>query len=199
MFRYVDRLVILCTAAMWALVLCSSECYAAPVHMAVAENTLPPDEFIAFCLRKPQQCAPSDDVQQIKLDNDKLQQLIRLNIAVNRAIIPLADWPGEEHLWRENATFGNCVEYALAKRAQLLDLGFSPSALLLAVAIIPNGELHLVLIVVTDQGDFALDNLRTNVVLWDKLPYRWMMRSSAKNPLQWQTIISDNRRTGWAR
>src|SRR5450631_2817468 len=106
MFRYVDRLVILCTTMMLALVP-YSECYAAPVHMAVAENTLPPDEFIAFCLRKPEQCAPSDDVQQIKLDNDKLQQLIRLNIAVNRAIIPLAYGPGEEPPWRENATSGN--------------------------------------------------------------------------------------------
>jgi hypothetical protein len=39
------------------------------------------------------------------------------------------------------------------------------SALLLVVATIPSGEDHLVLIVVTDRGDYVLDNLRANVAL----------------------------------
>jgi predicted transglutaminase-like cysteine proteinase len=51
-------------------------------YMTIGENTLAPDAFTAFCLRKPERCASSDHVQQITLDNDKLQQLIRVNIAV---------------------------------------------------------------------------------------------------------------------
>ena len=183
--RGVDRLVIVCTTLMWALVLFSPACDA---HMTIGENTLAPDAFTAFCLRKPERCASSDHVQQITLDNDKLQQLIRVNIAVNRAITPQANPPGRELPWRENAKIGNCVQYVLAKRSQLLDLGFPSSALLLVVATIPSGEDHLVLIVVTDRGDYVLDNLRANVVYWRKLFYRWVDRSSPKNPLLWQAI-----------
>ena len=72
---------------------------------------------------------------------------------------------------------------------QLLDLKFPASALLLAVAVVPSGEAHLVLIVVTDQGDFVLDSLRRDVVRWEKLPYRWIKRSSPKDPKLWQFIL----------
>ena len=161
---------------------------ACDAHMTFGENTLAPDGFTAFCLRKPERCASSDHVQQITLDNDKLQQLIRVNIAVNRAITPQSNPPGRELPWREHAKIGNCVQYVLAKRSQLLDLGFPSSALLLVVATIPSGEDHLVLIVVTDRGDYVLDNLRANVVYWRKLFYRWVDRSSPKNPLLWQAI-----------
>jgi hypothetical protein len=67
----------------------------------------------------------------------------------------------------------------------------------MVVAIIPSGEAHLVLIVVTDQGDFVLDNLKENIVRWDSLPYHWVKRSSPKNPQFWQTILPPNMAVSW--
>jgi predicted transglutaminase-like cysteine proteinase len=157
-------------------------------HMTLGENALSPVAFTDFCLRKPVRCAPSKEIRQITLDDHNLQELDAVNRYVNHSILPNPLYL--ETPWRDDADIGNCVEYALAKRAQLLDLNQPSSALLFGLAIVPGGEVHLVLIVVTDQGDFVLDSLTDSIVRWDKTKYRWVNRSSPRNPQFWQTIVS---------
>lgn len=161
-------------------------------HMTLGQNALAPLAFIEFCLRKPNRCAPSDEIRRIEFDDVNRRQIESVNRAVNRSIAPLTLPLKLDRPWQDDATVGRCEEYALAKRSQLIDLKLPSSALLLAVGIVPSGEVHLVLIVVTDRGDFVLDNLRQNVVRWDRLPYQWIKRSSPKNSQYWHTIISSN-------
>jgi len=161
------------------------------VFMRTGSNALAPFRFIQFCIRKPARCTPTSEIKLVGFDihRDELEQI---NNQVNRAI------SREIATERQSTTFwhdqekpgGHCHHYALAKRSRLLDRGYPSSALLLAIAITPKDEHHLVLIVVTDQGEFVLDNLLTSIVRWDKLPYRWLERSTPKNPQYWQTIVS---------
>jgi predicted transglutaminase-like cysteine proteinase len=157
-------------------------------HMTLGESALSPVAFTEFCLRKPLRCAPSKEIRQITLDDHSLQQLDGVNRYVNHSIAP--DPVYLETPWQDDVEIGNCVEYALTKRAQLLDLNIPASALLLGLAIVPGGEAHLVLIVVTNEGDFVLDNLTDSIVRWDKTKYRWVNRSSPRNPQFWQAIVS---------
>lgn len=170
----------------------SVEAMAGSPHMTLGENALAPLAFIDFCLRKPDRCAPSEEIRRIAFDDVNRRQIESVNSAVNRSIAPSTLPMKPNMLWQDDATTGRCDAYALAKRSQLLDLKQPSSALLLAVAVIPSGEAHIVVIVVTDHGDFVLDNLQQNIVRWDRLPYQWVKRSSPKNPQFWQTIVSSN-------
>jgi predicted transglutaminase-like cysteine proteinase len=124
---------------------------------------------------------------QVTLDRERLEQLSFFQRGVNHLIIPMSQRPDAP--WQDDATFGDCKEYVLAKCDRLLDAGWPASALLFAIALLANGEGHLVLVVVTDQGDLVLDNLQDHVVRWDGLPYTWLKRSSPANPFYWQTIV----------
>ena len=168
-------------------------------RMTVGKYTLPPLALTEFCLRKPLRCTPNEEIPQIEFDLKHRLLIESVNRGVNRSIIPKSDPPGKEQPWRDDATIGDCDEFAMKKRSQLLDLKMPSSALLMVVAIVPSGEAHLVLIVVTDRGDFVLDNLRENIVRWDSLPYHWIKRSSPKNPQFWQAITRPNTLVSWDR
>jgi predicted transglutaminase-like cysteine proteinase len=157
-------------------------------YMPLGKPMLAPIAFTRFCIRKPARCAPSQGVEQIALDSHR-DELERVNRQVNR-MITVVTASSNEQRWDDETSIGNCVIFALTKRLRLLDLGYPSSALLLASAIVPSGEGHLVVIVVTDQGDFALDNLQDSLVRWDKLQYRWIQRSMPNNPQYWQAIGS---------
>ncbi len=156
-----------------------SEPRAARLSMQLGERALAPLGMVQFCVRKPSRCTPSKRLGHVILDKEHRAQLERVQRSFNRAIAPGPEgtWAS---VWTDDATIGDCKDYALSKRARLLALGYPSSALLLAIAVVPDGELHIVLVVVTDRGEFVLDNLRPAVVRWDKLPYRWVMRSTWK-------------------
>ena len=73
----------------------------------------------------------------------------------------LAGVVGEE--WLISPKAGDCNDYAVTKRHELLARGWPSRALLLAEVIVPSGEHHLVVVVRTNEGDFVLDNLNASV------------------------------------
>ncbi|MEO1711601.1 MAG: transglutaminase-like cysteine peptidase, partial [Pseudomonadota bacterium] len=58
-----------------------------------------------------------------------------------------------------------------------------------------NGEGHAVLTARTRQGDFILDNKVDNLKLWDRTPYRFVMRQSYLNPRVWMALDPSMRRS----
>jgi predicted transglutaminase-like cysteine proteinase len=53
------------------------------------------------------------------------------------------------------------------------------------------GEGHAVLTVRTSQGDFVLDNKTSDVRIWHKTGYRFVMRQSYVDPKVWLSLDSD--------
>jgi predicted transglutaminase-like cysteine proteinase len=154
-------------------------------HMHTGRPTLAPMAFIVFCQKMPSRCEPPASIETVTLTPEKRAQLQSVHREVNSTIRFKSDPPNVELPWREGAKVGDCDDYAMTKRGRLLDLGWPMSALLLAVAAVPTGEYHLVLVVVTDVGDLVLDNLRAEPVPWHVLPYRWIKRSTPKDPQAW--------------
>jgi predicted transglutaminase-like cysteine proteinase len=88
----------------------------------------------------------------------------------------------------EHRTVGNCKHYALEKRQALIAAGLSPNALSLAVARTGWGEIHAVLIVTTNKGEFVLDNLEPGIRPWRDARYRWLARQTPGHPMQWVSV-----------
>ena len=66
---------------------------------------------------------------------------------------------GKDEVWAYPDGVGDCEDYVLEKRRDLMRQGLSLANLLITVVRKPDGEGHAVLTVRTDKGDFVLDNL----------------------------------------
>jgi predicted transglutaminase-like cysteine proteinase len=63
---------------------------------------------------------------------------------------------------------GDCEDYAITKRHQLIELGWSTAELRLAVTRTASGEGHLVLVARTAGGDVVLDNRTDAIRRWNR-------------------------------
>jgi predicted transglutaminase-like cysteine proteinase len=113
----------------------------------------------------------------LPLDAKAWETLEGVNTATNLAITPKADLVhyGLDEYWTIPADgYGDCDDYVLAKRSALIARGIPESALRIAIVFTPRFIRHTVLIVSTDKGTFVLDNLRNEIMSWDKAEYGWI-------------------------
>jgi predicted transglutaminase-like cysteine proteinase len=80
---------------------------------------------------------------------------------------------------------GDCEDYVLAKRRALVRAGYPVGALSIAVVETRWGEIHAVLLVATDRGDYVLDNLTGRISRWDEANYKWRERQAPGKTFEW--------------
>lgn len=155
---------------------------------------LAPMAHTFFCLKYPDDCkvdktAFRDDA--VTLTAKRWAELVRVNAAVNRAIIPQPNTKGlAGEKWLISPRAGECHDYAVTKRHELLALGWPERDLLLSEVVTSWGQHHLVLVIRTSDGDFVADNLNPNIRIWSQAPYQWVRIQSPGNPLIWSTMVS---------
>ena len=147
---------------------------------APAAGTSIPFGFVDFCKLHAAECQPSTR-SAVTYSTTLMRELGRLNVTVNRAIRPLAD---VEEVWSIAPVAGDCDDYVMTKRHYLIEAGFPQSALRLAVVKTAAGEGPLVLVVVTTQGKFVLDNLRDDVHRLEHIDHKPVKISTA-DPFVW--------------
>lgn len=113
----------------------------------------------------------------------KAEWLAIVNRMVNRAIDPDPSPPQVGDPWRVWPMSGQCHDYAVTKREELLLRGYHAGELLLCECQLPDGRYHLVLLV----GGMVLDNLRDEIVPWAECGYRAVVTQSAADPNFWQS------------
>jgi len=144
-----------------------------------------------FCRVHSDDCATNYDfVAATTLDEGKWQELLQVNADFNNSIVPVTDQVLYQvsEFWTYPSGYGDCEDYVLAKRRQLIDLGWEPSTLMIAVVRQENGDGHAVLMVRTDRGDLVLDNQSALIKLWSDTPYHYLKRQSQFDPAQWVDI-----------
>jgi predicted transglutaminase-like cysteine proteinase len=165
---------------------------AAKERLSFNTPSLAPMAFVRFCMKY----APDCEVRRmafrprmIKVTEARWSELTRVNRDVNRAISPQANEAGvlaEE--WLVSPRTGDCNDYAVTKRHELLARGWPSRSLLLTEVVVPSGEHHLILVVRTENGDLALDNLSANIRPVSQIRYSWVRAQSAKNPRFWTSV-----------
>ena len=162
-----------------------------PAFMRVFGNAQPPYGAVRFCEAMPQECADhaSDDAR-FDATPERLSELDEVNRSVNQQIEPATDMEiyGVQELWTLPVTRGDCEDYALLKRHNLISLGWPAGALLMTVVRDEKNEGHAVLTARTSQGDFVLDNKVESVKLWTQTPYHFVMRQSYNDPKVWVSL-----------
>ena len=161
-------------------------------RISFSNYTLPPMAFTQFCLRYADQCKPQHIMFRggpVRLTEERWEDLKQVNKTVNAAIVPEANTEGlAGEKWLINPSSGDCNDYAVSKRSELLKRGWPTRALLLSEVKTAWGEGHLILVVRTSAGDLVLDNLTPQIRPWTRAPYRWVRMQTPKNPNFWASL-----------
>ncbi len=144
----------------------------------------------AYCRSGGHHCGSQKDAGPVAMTDARWAAVRSVNAAVNRSIRPVSDKvaTGQSDHWKVGGKVGDCEDYALAKRSKLMAAGFKPSQLSLAKAKLSSGEAHIVLVLRTTKGDYALDNLRNEVRLWNRTGYRFQKATSPSNASVWLSV-----------
>lgn len=148
--------------------------------------------WVDFCRRMPRDCEASrGPARDVRLDAATWGVLNEVNRSINAAIEPLTDmehWGVADRWDYPTDGKGDCEDYVLLKRKVLVERGFPRQALLVTVVIDQNGDGHAILTVKTDHGDFALDNMRDEILPWVRTGYRFVKRQSQEDPNRWVAL-----------
>lgn len=159
-------------------------------HIRFDKPTLPPVAYMAFCLRYESECRTTHLFRggPVALSKSRLAELQAINLTVNRSIVPDRNRRRSRmDPWLINPARGDCNDYAVSKRHELIERGWPARTLLLGEVVTGSGEHHLVLVVRTTDGDLVLDNLTMQIVPWSQASYAWV-RIQLPNTRYWATV-----------
>ncbi len=157
--------------------------------MYIAGYAFAPPAFYEFCKREPRLCNSTGSAKVAALTPARLTELKSINQSVNARIKQKLDSvsTGKDDVWGLPGKAGDCEDFAILKKHELMKRGWPSSALLLTV-VTYMGQGHVLLTVRTDRGDMVLDNRTNAVKAWSRTPYRFFARQSQSKYGKWDKI-----------
>jgi predicted transglutaminase-like cysteine proteinase len=135
-----------------------------------------------MCLQNPDECK-GGGAARVAPTKDMMATLKRVNLSVNRSMKPRRD--GSVDVWNASASAeGDCEDFVLAKRRQLIRAGLPASALRIAYVKTRSGAGHAVLVVKTGNKEVVLDNLTNAIRPLSQTGYR-LVSMQGSNPNNW--------------
>jgi predicted transglutaminase-like cysteine proteinase len=157
-----------------------------------AAPQLAPFAHARFCVQYPEDCKVKRMAfrpKKLQLTDKRFAELMSINTEVNRSIRPERNLGGvATERWLISPKSGDCNDYAVTKRHELLARGWPSRSVLLAEVVVPSGEHHLVVVVRAQEGDLVIDNLNANIRPWFKTGYQWVRIQSPMNPNYWASV-----------
>ncbi len=163
-----------------------------PAFAAIGGSTSIPIGHAEFCRENRGECGPNvTTTEAVELDDRTWQKLLTVNAQVNAEVSPVTDQDLYQvaERWTYPAGYGDCEDFVLEKRRELIEAGWPASTLLMAVVRQGNGEGHAVLMVRTDRGDLVLDNQDGLIKVWSETPYQFLKRQSQADQGKWVDIL----------
>ena len=143
-----------------------------------------------YCVRYQERCKYAVKSRKLKLTRENWKQLVETNVSINAAVRPVTDMDfyGVEEFWEIPTKAGDCEDYVLAKKVNLVKAGIPAGAMRVTVVFDENDGGHAVLTVVTDRGDYILDNNTDKVLPWQEAELTYIKRQLPGNLLHWESL-----------
>lgn len=158
-------------------------------HLHAGIESRPPIGWVQFCAENVSECRVTrPGAKEVALTDRSWRELVDINLRFNKAIEPVTDQDqfGVAERWTYATTGkGDCEDYVLEKRRELSKRGWPLSALLITVVLDKEGGGHAVLTVMTDRGEFVLDNQTDRIHRWSESGLTFIKRQSPENPNIW--------------
>ncbi|MEX0349525.1 MAG: transglutaminase-like cysteine peptidase [Paracoccaceae bacterium] len=115
----------------------------------------------------------------------------RVNQSVNAAtrdVTDLRQYKIEEKWALPTRLGGDCEDFALLKKRELVRAGVDPRKLLIATVLDRRRNPHAVLVYRSPQGDLVLDNLTNRIKTWTETGYVFLRMQDPRQPRKWVGI-----------
>lgn len=161
----------------------------APNMKTFGPTTIPIGAY-EYCKRYSSRCKFRSKNKVINLNRKSWKKIVDVNFDVNSSVIPMTDQEnyGVAERWEIPTKIGDCEDYVLAKMVSLSNVGIPLGAMRVTVVYDANDGGHAVLTLVTDRGDFILDNNNNKVLRWQKAELTYLKRQAPGNLMLWESL-----------
>ena len=149
----------------------------------------PPSGALALCETHDWACAAGGS----PLSQGQTDLAGRISRSVNRRVREISDqaqYGRSEHWALPTARGGDCEDFALLKKRELIARGLPANRLLIASVFDRRRNSHAVLVLRTDRGDLVLDNLTDRIVGWRETGYTFLRIQSPSDPRRWMAVLA---------
>lgn len=160
-----------------------------PAFMTTKGRVAAPKAAKGLCATYRWACASSSTAAAISAA--QLREIGKVNTRINRTIRPVSDRRqyGVEDRWAvPTRRGGDCEDYALAKKQELVRMGIAPQRLLIATVLDRDRAPHAVLVFRSDEGDLVLDNLTDRIRSWSETRYLFLRMQDPARPASWVNV-----------
>lgn len=160
-------------------------------QMPTRNVVMAPPGAASLCRSYDWACAKTG--KQMLLGQESIDLMRRVNAKANRTIRPVSDMAQyrlEERWALPTARGGDCEDYALYKKRELIRAGIPAEQLLLAAVLDRKRQFHAVLIVRTGTQDLVLDNLTNRILPWHKTGYTFLRVQDPSSPSRWVSVYA---------
>lgn len=150
-----------------------------------------PDGAQAICTTYNWACAQASG--QGVAAADELKQVTAVNARVNHSVRAIEDdrqYGVSEHWALPTAVGGDCEDFALLKKRELVSIGIDPRRLLIATVLDRQRNPHAVLIFRSQTGDLVLDNLTDQIRSWGDTRYMFLRMQDPERPTRWVNVFA---------
>ena len=149
-----------------------------------------PDGAEGLCQKYSWACSQTGRSGQ--LTKGDLKKVSLINKQVNRSTRAVDDkiqYRKTEYWTLPSARGGDCEDFVLLKKRELIQAGIAPNRLLIATVLDRGRGGHAVLVVRTDTGDVVLDNLTNRILPWTKTRYTFLRMQDPNSPNRWVGVF----------
>ncbi len=118
-------------------------------------------QFQIYCAQNPREC-PRGGATTIMWTEKLADDLFEINRRVNATMRQVDDAPGKD-IWQADVLEGDCDDSTMTKRRRLVEKNYPAMALRPYVYRLRDGRYHVVLVVVTNEGSYALNNMTNRI------------------------------------
>ena len=157
----------------------------------IKAEAMPPDGASHLCGTYSWACAKSG--RTMRIGEAELSVIRTINSQANRTVRPVSDMQQyriAERWAMPTKRGGDCEDYAIYKKHELIRAGFPPEQLLIATVLDRKRQSHAVLVVRTGGQDIVLDNLTDRIVSWQKTGYTFLRMQDPQQPHRWRSGLA---------
>jgi len=121
----------------------------------------------------------------------EMQIIKRVNRRINsttRSVTDQSQYRTSERWALPTSRGGDCEDFALLKKRDLIRAGVDPSKLLIATVLDTRRNSHAVLVYRSAGGDLVLDNLTNQIKPWSATRYLFLRMQNPRKPSSWVSV-----------
>lgn len=168
----------------------ASPAYATSTILATKSISAPVG-FHGVCSRYAWACSQSGPAR-ITDSAAMLKVATRINRQINRSVREISDarqYRKREYWALPTARGGDCEDFALLKKRELIKAGIGADRLLIATVLDRRRGAHAVLVLRTNHGDVVLDNLTSKIKSWDRTGYSFLRMQDPRSKSGWRLVM----------